>query len=487
MRWSLLLIFIILSAVRLFLAFQTPYFADDTSYFTLRQAEHILEEGVPFYTDPFSDVTYVFSPAYYYLIAFLGLLTGVEIAAKVIANLLGASIIFFTYYIAHDLTKNRKVALFTAITSGFIPILFSETIYTSSPLILALPLMLALIHMFMNIGKGYASTYIVLLFFLCFTHISVYFVVFGQLFYLLLMKLEKVRTSRAELEIIIFTLFLVFWSQLLIYKKAFLEYGPMVILQNIPDAIRENYFQQISIIDGLNGIGIIPLFFGMYIIYKYAFSEKKRHIYLLLGFTLVVSLLLWMKLIPLTSGLILGGLLLSLYFSQYLKMLLLYLAKIKFATYENIVLGGIIFLFFLTSVVPSIYYTTQVQETIVPDEEIDALRFIADDSRDGKVLVPFTYGHMLSYYSGKGALMSSSFLMIDDVNQRYDIIEELYTTDFLTHALELLNTNNIGYVLISSTTEAHFGPAPTYLNDACFTPVYEDGTTKIYRSLCQIN
>ena len=59
--------------VRLYFAFSTPYFSDDTSYYQLRQIEAIQQQFIPKFYDPlsFGGRLFLFSPLFHYLFAFL--------------------------------------------------------------------------------------------------------------------------------------------------------------------------------------------------------------------------------------------------------------------------------------------------------------------------------------------------------------------------------------------------------------------------------
>jgi len=68
-------IVILVFGIRLYLALQTPNFADDASYFDYKQVESILNTGLPIYEDSlsYSGTLHHFSPVFYYLLAIFGL------------------------------------------------------------------------------------------------------------------------------------------------------------------------------------------------------------------------------------------------------------------------------------------------------------------------------------------------------------------------------------------------------------------------------
>ncbi|MBW2967118.1 hypothetical protein KY362_01390, partial [Candidatus Woesearchaeota archaeon] len=67
----LAVIFLVVLAVRLYLAFQTPNFALEEAYFNYRQVESIKSSFIPSYVDglSYSGRTHIFPPVYYYLLS----------------------------------------------------------------------------------------------------------------------------------------------------------------------------------------------------------------------------------------------------------------------------------------------------------------------------------------------------------------------------------------------------------------------------------
>ena len=89
--------------------------------------------------------------------------------------------------------------------------------------------------------------------------------------------------------LIIFTSIYLIWAQFLIYKNLFLNFGPDVIYQNIPNSLIENYFIDTSLRSMIFEIGFIPLVFGIFIIYFFIF-KKQRFLLSLFPFFLVFLL-----------------------------------------------------------------------------------------------------------------------------------------------------------------------------------------------------
>jgi len=94
-------LFVLVLAIRLFIAFQSPYFNYD-AYFSLRQAEHITTTGLPLYNDPLSygGKTQLFAPLQYYVLAFFSLILPLTLVAKIIPNIF-ASLLVVLIYLCH--------------------------------------------------------------------------------------------------------------------------------------------------------------------------------------------------------------------------------------------------------------------------------------------------------------------------------------------------------------------------------------------------
>lgn len=492
-RILIVVIFLLTLGLRLFFSFQAGNFTGDESYYSIRQIESITEDGVPIVDDELSygGREHAISPFFYYLMAFFNLFMPVTLVGKLIPNIIANTVVFLSYLIVLELTKNRKVAIFTAITSGFIPIYFTETVNTVSPSSLFFPLLLAIIYCFMNMTKDrkYANYFIILFLVLAVTHAASYLVVLGFLVYALLIKLEKLKGTPEEFEVILFSTLLILWTQVLIFKQAFLVHGPSVIFQNIPSMIVSQYFNQFSLIEAINKIGIIPLLFGIYVIYKYSFREKIRGIYILLSFFIVIAPLLWLRLIPLTFGMIFIGLLLNLLFGQYLKIFLVYMQKTKFQHLENVIIGAFILVFLVTSLVPTVYYAREVQADALSQEQIDAYSYLKKEAdNDSVVLASYKEGHSLVYYTGLQNVIDSNYMLVEDASQRFNEVRQIYRTDINTEAISLLNKYSVDYIIFSETTKQAYG-ADSFIasgDSQCYELVFENQEVQVFKPMCRL-
>jgi len=80
----------------------------------------------------------------------------------------------------------------------------------------------------------------------------------------------------------------------------------------------------VLVIDVLYAIGLLPLFFGIFTVYRYVLKEKHKEVYFMMAFALAIALLLWLKMIQLETGLLFLGAVLVILASQSFKLFFSY-------------------------------------------------------------------------------------------------------------------------------------------------------------------
>ncbi|MBU1205089.1 MAG: glycosyltransferase family 39 protein [Nanoarchaeota archaeon] len=487
----LALIFSLVLGIRLYFAFQTPYFSED-AYFNIRQVENIRNTGWPLFKDDlsYSGRNFLFQPFFQYILAFFNLFMPLNLVCKLLPNIFASSLIFIVYLIAREITKSKGAALFSSFISGFIPIFFAETVNSVSVFSLVIPIMFFLIYSLIKINKHekYIGYFIVSIIIIALMHPSAFLLIIALLLYLLFIRLEHLKQRRAELELIIFSTILVIWLNFVIYKNAFLVHGQFVIWQNIPKELLGQYFSQLNILNALFYIGIIPIVSGIYIIYKYIFKKKNRRIYLLMGFALSTLFLLWLRLIQLKVGLVFFGVILVLLFSKFYSDFILFIDKTRLSRYKTIFIALIFFVFIFNSIVPTISYTTRVIKETPSKNEIDAFLWLKNNSDEKDVvLASLDQGYLINAVAERKNVIDKNFLLIKDAEQRLENVRIIYTTHYETDAIPLLNKYNIKYIVLSKRSMSDYDITDlNYRTDEkCFELVY-DKEVKIYKSLCKM-
>jgi len=487
----LALIFGLVLGMRLYFAFQTPYFSHD-AYFNIRQVEHIRNTGLPIFKDDlsYSGRNFFFQPFFQYILAFFNLFIPLNLVCKIIPNIFASLLVFITYLIVLEITKNKEAAIFSSFISGFIPIFFAETVNNVSAFSLIIPIMFFLVYSLIKINKGerYINFFLASILILALINASAILLVIGLLLYLLLLRIENLQQRKSELELIIFSTMFVIWFNFVIYKNAFLVHGPSLIWQNIPRELLNQYFLQLDILNAIYYIGVIPLLSGIYLIYKYTFKKKNRKIYLLMGFALSILFLLWFKLIPLKIGLIFLGVILVLLFGKFYSDSLLFINKTKFSNYKWIFAVLLFILFIFNSIIPTVSYANNIIRETPSRHDINALLWLKNNSgEEDVILASLDEGYLVNTIAERKNVIDNHFLLIKDAEQRLGDVKEIYTTHYETEAIPLLNKYNIKYIFLSRRAMKDYNIIDlNYKTDKkCFELVY-DNEVKIYKSMCRM-
>lgn len=474
--------------LRLILAFSISNFTYD-SYFHLRQVEHITSHGLPLYDDPLSygGRTLIFLPAFHYLSASLDLFLPLDLVAKLLPNILLSLIPFLIFIIAKQITKKNNPSLFAAFISAFIPILFQTNSFT--PLSLFLPLSLLAIYSLMKIReKKFNYIYIISILILSLTSAATALLIIGTLFYLFLSKLEEKRTDKAELELALFSLFLFIWTQFLFFKRTLITEGPSFIWQNVPPQIMNQYFPNISILNSLILIGVIPFLIGLYTIYRSLFEQKNKNVFLLLGLAISTAFLAIINFVEFRLALMFFGLILAIFFAQAYTSFTPYLQKTHFTKikrWTTVLPIIILILFIITSIIPSFTYALQQQTP--SDEDLKAFTWIKENTNpQATIITSLSEGHLLAYTSQRKNFMDTQFSLIKDIDERFSHLNSFFSTSYQTQAISLFDRYNLHYLLVSPQSKSIYNlELPPYIDQRCFELLYSN-TVHIYKVRCQL-
>jgi hypothetical protein len=496
----LVCICILALALRLYFAFSTPYFSDDTSYWHLRQIEHIKEAGYPQLNDPlsFSGRLFLFSPIFHYIFALLTYVGSTWYLTKIVPNLLAIALIPIICLYVEELTKSRQIAVFSACIAAFIPIHFVETVNALSVRTLTIPLVFLFLYFFLQIQKKRYKTYcVVLMCALVLLDPSTLVVLLGLIFSLFLCKISYIETRKEQTEFIFFALLFALWFYLLLYKGALGRHGIDLLWQNIPQQFVDKYYFNITIIQAIYHIGIVPLGFGLLVIYYILFDkqwegiaheeyrEHKRRIYPIIGITAVTTLLLWFKIVEFTIGLTYLSILLVILSGFGYMEFHLYLQKTKAKQWSGIIFIFVFILFIASSVIPTVYYTNQRIATTITAKEVAFLRFLPEITQpDDIVLSLVDDGHYIEYFAKRKTVADTNFVQIVDAKERVEDVNTLFTTQSKIIATKIMNKYNAKYVYLSPTAKKLYGlDYLTYEDNECFQLMYV-GDVRLYKSNC---
>jgi len=478
-------IFLAVLALRLLFAFLTPNLTYE-SYFHLRQVENILQVGTPAYQDALSygGRALMFLPFFHYFMALFGLFLPLTLVAKLLPNLLISLLVPLVFLISERITKNETSSLLAALIAGLLPILYKTNSF--SPDVLFLPLMLLLIYFFLRIQeKKFLWGYIILFPLLTLTSSATSLIIIGLGVYLLLYYLEERKIQQEETELMLFSLFSFIWIQLLFFKKLLLMGGMSFMWQNVPSAILENYFPQVSLFSALLLVSVVPFLSGIYVVYKSLFKIKNRNLILLISLAMATSALAWLRFVRFELSLSLFALILAILFASFYHNLQEYFSNLKWLKKTTLLLIITLTLLLITMFPPSLGVALQQQTP--SDKEVQAFAWLANNTNsDEAIAASVQEGHLVTYYGKRANLMDDQFSLIPNIEKRYQDANDLYTTKFQTVALSITDKYKIKYIVLTPTAKSKFELNKlNYLTSDCFKKVYDD-EVKIYLVKCEL-
>lgn len=494
-KFWLAVIFLVVLAIRLIVAFHSETL-DYDAYSVIRQVQNIHDTGLPLFNDnlSYSGRVQLFSPIYHYFLASFTFFMPVLLVAKIIPNILAALTVVIVFYFAFYFIKEENPSLVVAALSGLIPLFFNNTVNNASIYTAVVPLFLLTLYFFVLTYKDikYVWSLLFTMVLLTFLHPSSLILVFCFLIYILLINIENFRKSYRETEIVLFFMFFVFWANITIYKRALLAHGDMVLFQNIPFDIVANSFKDLTFLETIYSIGVVPLIFGLVAIYAAFFVSNSKSLMLLTSMGIGVFILLWFKLISLNIGLML------------MSMVLIVLASYSIGrAYERAQMikmknAHVYFLVLLVAVSTAMFIPAIAgyEHKIPSQDDVNAFRWLENNTmNDSVVLALPEEGSALSYYSNRKNVMDDKYILIKNVDKRYSDIQSLYDDKFLTTALEKLNYYSVDYIVLSEyNQQAYNRTSLPFADESCFPLVYPENfsenmpqnTTKIYRVKCTL-
>lgn len=496
------IIFLAVSLLRIFLALSVDGFSSDYSYYVLRQVDQITQTGIPILHDDLSYLgrTYYLSPVFFYILSFFSLVFPAVLVGKIVPNLFAASIVFMVYLIGIEITKNKEAALFTAFLSGFIPVFLAETVYAISIYALVMPLFLLLIYCFIKITMHemgpqslhrYKLLFVILIVLYAFLHPSVLLFILFCWIYAFLLSLEGFSLTRSEIELIVFSSLFVLWAFFVTMKTFFLEQGFSVIFGGVPYFLRGAFFSEFTFLESIYKLGIIPVLYGLYSLFRFTYGRREKHVYMLVSLIYLMLILLWFKLIPITAGFIfLGSFLMIIMLLHYDWVFHFFNGSGKsmvHTTAMTLIILYYIVTFVSSSGLPAMTYLGLAREQVpTPDERaaFDAMQDLL--SPEDVVIASPAYGQTIAYFAERKTI-ADVFFFGTAASDRFVDLERIYTTHSLSTALSLFDKYGATHVLVSdSTLENYDVDTLSYLNDDCFLPSFSQGDVTLYEIRCRV-
>lgn len=483
----LFLIFFFALAFRLYFVFQTPYFSDDTAYFTLRQIDHVRETGLPLLYDELGyGGKYTISlPLYSYIMAAFSF---IPYGLKVIPAIFISCLVFIVYLIALKFTSDKFTALVAALMSSFIPVVISLTLNNLSIFSLIIPLVGLMFYSFVNIrSKPYLYLFIVLSFVIPLLHPIAIFLALSFIIFYVLVLAENIELNRLSKEALVFSVFLTLIIEFLFFKRAFLLLGFRFMWQNTPTDILVNYFKDLNLIDVIFQLGVVPFVLGVLGFTIGFFRDKNVGVFLSMSAAFSALILLALKLVNFSVGLMFLGVILVIASSLVIFKFFKYLKMTKFSRF-GIVFKVLLVLIVLSALVVPSFFDAQVtvSNSLSKDEAL-VLQSIKDETEeDATILSLFSEGHYITALGERKDVIDSDFLGAPSVNTRYRDVQEIYTSVSEVKALQLLEKYDVGYIYFSPRARKFYNIQNlTYTeDDKCFVEYRKAGEVYLYKVRC---
>ena len=479
----LFLIFLIVLSFRLYFVFLTENFSGDDSYFNVRHTEYINLHLTPLVNDELSygGRTIVNSHVYHYFLSFFNAFNPV-VAFKIIPELLLALLVVAVYFISESITKNPWASLLSAFSSGFIPILMTETLNNVSIYSVILPLFAYQFYCMLHLSEK-LNHFIALSFILPIIHPIGFLFDIMLVVYLLLLELDYTTPEPLTREAVLFSTLLGLLLNMIIYKKVFLASGISAIWQNIPQQLLSSYFKGLNVFDIMLNIGFVLLIFGIVGLLIGLYRHRGRIIYLLSAMMITTFVLLFLKMISFQVGIMFLGILIAIVSSMGFDRFMKYIELTKFSKAKSLIITVLVTLILLTTVLPSYFAANTVIKNTITDNEIEALHWIKDNTNQGTtVLADVEEGNYITYFTKRKNVIDSFFLLAPN---RYDDVQTVFDTQSVVKALQIMDKYDVEYIYISKRTyEKNYAGTVKFLTDECFSKRYSNEYATVYKILC---
>ncbi|MBI4918547.1 glycosyltransferase family 39 protein [archaeon] len=486
-NYGIILLFLMILIVRVYLSLLNPLLSSDESYFNVKQVDNIMSTGKPLLQDPASwnGSKHHLLATFHYLTGFFLLFFKKELVFKILPQFFASLIVFPVYGILKSILDNKNFALIGAFMSAFIPVFFVNTINTFTPLTFALFLLFSLVYFFINLEQNLIY-YIVFLTIASFSHPLILLYSVGIFGYVIFSKVENITLKQIEKEIILFSVFLPYLIYFVFYRNALLFHAKNIVWQNIPGQMLDIYFQNITLLGSIYSISVIPLLFGLYAGYSYLFALKEKKMYLISGFIISISLLLWQKMIALTIGGAIIGIFLCILAAQSLYDLFKLINKTKFSKMNNTIILLVLVLFILTSLVPGLVEAKNKLMSNPAKDKITAFNWIRTTAPLNSSFVALPEeGNYLNVLGRVKNVIDTDFLMKKDSSTVYNDIRRIFLTHSEIEAVDLMSKYNSDYLLITQEAKEKFNLKKWGLQDSkCFELVY-NSSAEIYKKTCR--
>lgn len=460
------------------------------SYEDIRQIEHIIDTGTPFFEDELQQTSQgvILSPLFHYIITFFTLFLGLNFALTLIPALALATIPVIVYFFAKKAIKEDLPSILAALLTLSVPSYFMIGANTVSPHTLLIPLLLLATYFFSRLGEGSKFLYLALasLFVSTFIHPATIVLCLGLILYLIIIRAQNFRETSREPEVVLSLFFFLTWFNLLLYRDALSFHGFNLLRGNTPSSYLDTIYPILTLQGLIDGVGILPLILGLISAYLVFVESKRKTASLLISLILILIVFLQLRLIPYVLGTatigffcsVLGVYSISYFYKKSEEL------KIKYAQ-----IGFIVLLVILTAGLGSIHVeksnTSSMQAPTTAD--VEAYNFLQNISQNNSVIITLPFeANSMTHLSGKTHIINTNFLLTHNANTIVDDTQRAYSIRFLTDLLQITESHDVTHILLSETNQLRNNITSLAIDNPECLPLIYNETAKIYEIQCSL-
>ncbi len=450
----------------------------DEGYLHVRSVESIRQAGGT-YVHP-ADRAISPVPVYDYVMVLLSFFMSVQHAFALVGVLLIAVLIGLTYWVVVELGVGSEAALLAGVGVGAIPALVWSVVGVQILLPIALSLLMLLLLVRYVPHTSFVVIYVLVLCALIFSHPIYLLLMCALVVYIFFIKVEGLRHTIGEFELVFFTVLLCSWFSLVIFRSALFSFGTDALVGNTPAMLRSGG----DIIGALGKVGPVPFVLGLYALFRYVFRRKEKHVYLLVSMLLVLFFAIGLGMLHFNYGVLFAAILLCILAAFSWRDFFVFLEKTHMSHLSMYFKLAALMLLVVSSAVIVAKENAALVAEQPSQSDVDALRWLSQNiPREERVLGLYDEGNLIAALSGHPVVIDSAFLA-QDSPMIYEETQSIYTT-YETDAVRLLNKYGVSILYYSERAQKHI-PKPEYLNnERCFVQLYSNGA-QLYRVACTV-
>jgi len=485
----LFVVFALVFATRVGFNIYPEHFSDSESYYILRQVESIKTTGVPIQEDRlgYEGKAATALPAYDYLLAGASLL-GDLFAFRILPALLATGLAIAVYFTALEVVRSSTLAAISGFFAGFIPELMRLTTNSLTKHNLTLLLFVLSIYYLIRLEKTKAALPWLILSSMLLTMFSPFAIIFVFVVwvYLGMLKIQGLEIQPKSFEFMLFITFLV----LVVNHLAIIQTGIQTGIQGIVASLQGSTVSGYGInwVSLLSGINVVVLLLGIWGAYLALTKEtKKREAALFISIALAIILMGLFGVLDLSIVLCALGVTFSITAAYSLESIIEYFAKLRLS--GHLLLFGFFLVILAPVALSGLYEGLDRADASVQASDVAALLWLKNNSGSySVVLAPVEYGHLITHFADRRDMIDTNQIIAKEAEQRIREVSLVYTTQFETEAMKILDRYNVNYILLNPEIASRFKISGLgYANDKeCFDLVY-NRTMEIYWVKCRLS